>query len=612
MGQYVPGKLWMVLGRLTFLRANGTGTVKGITAFVLENIYMMVALTIMTLAALPFLSLVNVPFPVVVALWVSAGIGVVMLFAPGIQRKLARFMSHRFGTDVEQLPSISHRDQAIFVGYHLLSWSLRSLALYFWFRGFGVSSDPPLAMVGICLLAAPAAWFIALGMVFIPGGLGIREGIQGLLLAGFVHGGVEVATVIALGQRAGLMLVEGLFALEAVVYGALRRRWPATVNHLEQLMHMCGNVVRGFLALHGLGPPPSPINVTFSVTMRCQSRCRTCFIWKHEGCEEMDLETIERLFRGMGWTYFFNVSGGEPFLRSDLPEIVRLACRHLRPAVVHVPTNALAPERIERMTRQMLSVIAEEAPGTILTLKPSFDSIGRMHDEIRGVPGNFGKLLDTLERLKRLREEHSGLHVGVGTVISRMNADRLGEIIEYARSLDVDTYINEVAEEREEFFNLGSGITPEGDSYAEITAEFKAAVLERMSEMRLLSRITTALRVVYYDIATRILREKRQVLPCAAGILNVHVNADGSIWPCAVLAYKGQMGRVDRETDFRDVWRSERAREVRRSIRRGECFCPLANQAYSNILLHPPSLMRTLLVALRGRTRPSTGSGQDS
>jgi MoaA/NifB/PqqE/SkfB family radical SAM enzyme len=600
MGQYVPGKFWMVIGRVTFLKANGISPVKAITAFVLENIYMMMALALLTIFAIPFLTMTDVPIAVIIAVAVSVGFGIVMLFAPSIQQRLAKWFSRRFGQNLDDLPRISHRHQFVFIGYHLLSWTLRSLALYLWFRGFGVQPARPFAMVAVCFLAAPVSWLISFVMVFIPGGIGIREGVQGLLLAGFVPGGVEVATIIALGHRVMLMLVEGFYALQAIVYGALRKRFTARMNHIEQIFHLAGSVFKGALALHGLSTPPQPINVTFSVTRRCQSRCKTCFIWNREQGADIDLPTIERLFRSIGWTYFFNISGGEPYLRDDLPEIVRLACRFMKPAVVHIPTNALSPERIERITREILHVIEEEAPGTVLTVKPSFDGVGELHDEIRGVPGNFEKLKDTLQRLISLRGVHGNLHVGVGTVVSRFNADRLDEIIEYSRNLGVDTYINEVAEEREEFFNIGSGITPDGDSYGRIMGIFKKSVRERMKGMKLLARVTTALRIVYYDLAVRILKEQRQVIPCSAGLLNVHINSDGGIWPCAVLGYRGEIGKLGPDTDFMEIWRSDKARAIRRSIRRGECACPLANQAYSNILLNPHALLRTLWIALRG------------
>ena len=605
MGSYMPGKLWMVLGRITFLKMNGTSAVKAVSALVLENIYMLVALGIMAIIALPFLG-EGIPHALTIPLWVSAILAFIMLFAPGIQKMFARRLARSLEVDIQELPHISHVHQMKFIGAHIFSWTLRGLALYVWFRGLGVpSSDPPHALVAVCLLAAPASWLIALVMVFIPGGIGVRESIRGIFLAPFVVGGMAVATTIALAQRVSVMFVEILFASQAVFYQFLKKHQPIKMNHLSQLSHLSWSVMKGWFCRHGLSSPPNPINVTFSVTRRCQSRCKTCFIWKEcstaDTTEDIDLETIEILFRAIGWTYFFNVSGGEPFLRKDLPEIVRLACRHLRPAVIHIPTNAILPERIEEYTRSILEIIEKEAPGTVLSVKPSFDGIGEQHDEIRGIPGNFEKLLDTLDRLGRLRETHKYLHVGVGTVVSRFNQNSLNDIIAYAGKLGVDTYINEVAEEREEFFNLGSGITPDSESYARIMDIFKENVRGRLKNMKLLSRITTAMRIVYYDLAADILKEKRQVIPCYAGILNVHVNSDGGIWPCAVLAYKGEMGKVGGDTGFLDIWNSKEAKRVRRDIKAGKCACPLANQAYSNILLHPGKLAKTIWIAARGK-----------
>jgi len=71
MGSYMPGKLWMVLGRITFLKMNGTSAVKAVSALVLENIYMLVALGIMAILALPFLG-EGIPHALTIPLWVSA------------------------------------------------------------------------------------------------------------------------------------------------------------------------------------------------------------------------------------------------------------------------------------------------------------------------------------------------------------------------------------------------------------------------------------------------------------------------------------------------------------------------------------------------------------
>lgn len=598
MGSYIPGKFWMFLGRISFLRTCGAGSALSLGAIALENIYLMVSVCALALASLPFLNGAEIHPSITVALGASVAAALLMVLVPGIQKLLARWMSQGLEPGSAPLPRISQKSQVQAVGFDVVSWAFRSGSLFLWFLGAGVGVFDPVMLLAACLVATPVSWLVALVLVFFPGGLGVRESVQGLLLSGFA-GSLAVATTVALSHRLVLITAEGLYAVHAAGFNALQRKRPATVSQLRNVRRLAGSLLQAFFARLGLTSPPDPINVTFSVTRRCQSRCKTCYIWSAEKLPELSLEDIEAIFRSIGWTYFFNVSGGEPFLRDDLPEIVRLACRHLHPAVIHIPTNALLPGRIESQTSQMLDVIANEAPGTVLTIKPSFDGIGAKHDEIRGIPGNFEKLLDTLDRLKALRESHPNLHIGVGTVISRFNADDLDGIISFARGLGVDTYINEIAEEREEFFNKGSGITPDSATYRRVMESFKAAAREKMKGMRLLGRITTALRLVYYDLVVRILAEDRQVIPCYAGLLNVHINADGAVWPCAILAYRAEMGKAGSDCDFRRIWRSARARQVRQSIRRGECSCPLANQAYSNILMDARYLLKAMKLALK-------------
>ena len=153
------------------------------------------------------------------------------------------------------------------------------------------------------------------------------------------------------------------------------------------------------MARLGLASPGVPMNLTFSVTNRCQSRCKTCKIWElyqkspDKQREELTLDEIEKIFRSMGHIFIFNMSGGEPFLRSDIVEIVRLACRYLTPGIVHIPTNAIASKKIEQDVIAILKLIQANNPSIQLTVKPSLDHVGEKHDDIRGVKGNFEKVI---------------------------------------------------------------------------------------------------------------------------------------------------------------------------------------------------------------------------
>lgn len=365
----------------------------------------------------------------------------------------------------------------------------------------------------------------------------------------------------------------------------------------------------------GLVEPLGPITLTFSVTNRCNSRCKTCNIWQaypnhwQDPGDELTLDEIEKIFRTMPPVYFFNLSGGEPFLRDDLPEIVDLAVQHLKPAILHTPTNAIMTKRVVSGTRKILENLRARGLNTPFTVKPSIDGVGDLHDEIRGVKGNWPRLLDTIKQLQELEREFPNLHVELGTVVSNFNKDRLDEIEDYVHSLGVQSYRNEIAEQREEFFNIGDPITPTGEEYATLMRDFARKVRENLPKKRPLARLTESLRLVYYELAAKIVTENRQVIPCYAGISNVHLTPHGQLWPCCVLGYAKPLGDL-REAgyDFGRVFHSAQAKAVRDSIKAGECVCPLANQAYSNILCHTPSMVKAVAnVASAGRGPENSG-----
>ena len=370
---------------------------------------------------------------------------------------------------------------------------------------------------------------------------------------------------------------------------------------LNYFKELAPKMLRYRLAKNGLATPGMPINLTFSVTNVCQSRCKTCNIWElykeqpQKRNDELTLEEIEKIFRSMGHIYVFNISGGEPFLRSDIVEIIRAACDHLSPGVVHIPTNAIAQNRIERKTRQILDSLKNNCKQTQLTIKPSLDHIESRHDEIRGVPGNFKKVLAVFSRLKEMQSEYPNFHVELGTVISRWNVDDVEEIAQYVTSLGVDSYRNEIAEQRSEMFNTQDDITPDPEQYEKAINLFVRQIRENMGQRKLFQRITQAFRLVYYGLAIRILKEDRQVIPCYAGLSNVHMTPYGDIWACCTLGYDKPMGNLrDYNYDFSQLWKSPEAQKVRTYIHEGHCNCPMANQTYSNILMHGPSLLRVL------------------
>jgi MoaA/NifB/PqqE/SkfB family radical SAM enzyme len=329
-----------------------------------------------------------------------------------------------------------------------------------------------------------------------------------------------------------------------------------------------------------------PMNLTVSVTNACPSRCQTCDIWK-QPVEDLTTAEYTKVFRSLGRApVWVTLSGGDQFLRRDLPEVVRLCREILRPAVINLPMNGILTRRIETL----LPEVAAASRGSELILNLSIDEIGERHDALRGHRNNYEKIQNTYRFARELQREYPHIVVGIHTVVSRFNVDRFREIHDEVMKLAPDSFITEIAEQRAELRTLGKDIAPTPEAYAGAIDHLKAAMRQKPPR-RMAARLVYALRLEYYELVKRTLKEHTQVIPCYAGWASAHLAPDGEVWGCAVRAES--IGNVrDHDYDFGRVWFSERADRFRDSVRAKECACPLASAAYTNMLFSPASLMR--------------------
>src|ERR1700756_4722719 len=338
-----------------------------------------------------------------------------------------------------------------------------------------------------------------------------------------------------------------------------------------------------------------PVNITVSTSYRCNSRCKTCNVWLLPN-DDLTLDEWDRVFESMGTApYWFTFSGGEPTLRKDLPDMVASAYRHCKPGIVNIPTNGIQdriiPGRIER--------VLQLAPSAQVIINLSIDGVGEQHNEIRGVRNNWARAMSTWAQLKELQKRYTNLTLGIHTVISTFNVDTFPVLCEYVqRELKPDSYITEIAEERVELDTVGLGITPTAERYT-VAID---TLLESLRDQQLtgVAEVTQAFRRQYYELVKRTLREQRQVIPCMAGVASAQIAPNGDVWTCCVRAQS--MGNLrEHDYDFGSVWRTAKADALRRSIKAGECFFPLANASYTNMLTHTPTVMKVSADVARSR-----------
>ncbi|HEY9089745.1 MAG TPA: radical SAM protein [Anaerolineaceae bacterium] len=342
-------------------------------------------------------------------------------------------------------------------------------------------------------------------------------------------------------------------------------------------------------------PRVLPVNFTFSLTTRCNSRCLTCNIWKKR-TNEFTPEEWQKVCQSLGNApYWITISGGEPFLYRHLLAVCEAIGKYCRPGIVNIPTNSL----IQGTASKVEKIAALVAPAQLI-INLSLDGIGAEHDRIRGIPGNFARFQRNLNELLEVRQRAPNLSLGIHSVVSTYNIDRIEELAAYARSLPVDQFITEMAEERVELDTVGLPIAPDADKYFAVLDRLSAD-LER-SQARGIARFTRAFRLSYYGLMKRTLEERTQVIPCFAGWASAQIYPDGTVWPCCIRADSIANLR-DVGYDFKKIWFGKEIEAVRRSIREKECWCTLANAAYTNMLVHPPTLAQTGWRMLRP-TRP--------
>lgn len=147
---------------------------------------------------------------------------------------------------------------------------------------------------------------------------------------------------------------------------------------------------------HRLGIEKSPYLCTFLPTLRCNLHCHCCDIWSLKDIGyELSVDEIKYIFNQISGLRIIKITGGEPFLRNDLDEILDYFLNQ-RQLLVQVTTNGLLTDRIIQTIRKVGS--------KRLHLCVSLDGVGSFVDKMRGLQGYYKKIFETLKSLAELKE----------------------------------------------------------------------------------------------------------------------------------------------------------------------------------------------------------------
>lgn len=278
------------------------------------------------------------------------------------------------------------------------------------------------------------------------------------------------------------------------------------------------------------------------VTYRCNARCHMCNVWKYPTKKEEEIKP--EILRKLPNLDFCNITGGEPFLREDMDEIISVLKTKAKRIVIS--TNGYFTEKILSAARKNRDI----------GIRISIEGLPAANDELRGLKNGFDHGIRTLLELQRM-----GLRdIGFGITVSDRNAKDMMELYQLAKSMNLE-FATAAVHNSYYFHKYDNEIK----NKAEVSECFK----ELIAEMLKSKAVKNWFRAYFNYGLVNYIEGNKRLLPCEAGTENFFVDPWGEIRPCNGLEeniWMDSMGNLN-EKSFEDIWNGEKAKEIRQKVR---------------------------------------------
>lgn len=305
----------------------------------------------------------------------------------------------------------------------------------------------------------------------------------------------------------------------------------------------------------------------YFVTRACNCACDHCFYWRSlnvPGSHELSIDEIRKIAANTGRLLYVRLSGGEPFLRTDLFEVVETFVTQCEPSYVGIPSNGFFADRMVDFA------VKASRLDTMVEIGISIDDLGARHDQIRKCPGLFDKAMKAFEALKEAKKNARNLGVGFIVTAMKSNQDRLQDIFGALSAMKPDSIACNIVRDGVKV-NVEKLVDPApAYRFTGMCDRYNAGVAQ--SGKTLFDRMRHTKSLEAHKIRARTVKTGSFQIPCVAGNKIVVMYPEGEIAPCETLNY--EIGNVrDYAYDIRKLLRSERAVRMRKKIIDEKCFC---------------------------------------
>ncbi len=332
-----------------------------------------------------------------------------------------------------------------------------------------------------------------------------------------------------------------------------------------------------------------PLCLTFFVTSACNARCAHCL---NAGRREapgklLTPDEVDRIAATTGPLMNLLISGGEPFLRPDLPELVEPFARRCGLRQVTVPTNGSMPERVEAGAAS----IARACPGAKTNIRVALDGPPALHDQIRDIEGGFELAMETVQRISRLGARHPNLWLELCFTLSRRNWNAYEPLLDELERRGV---------EQLPYIILCRPPTMEPDLWDVSPQQYDAAHQARRARLQQRSAGASRPQAMFHRVINaymdttrrqilRILQEPEFRWRCSAGSLSLVLDEGGEVYPCET-SWQSLGNLRELDYDMRQVLRGEALRRFRQERKQG-CRCTHETNVTLDSSLTLPALL---------------------
>lgn len=282
------------------------------------------------------------------------------------------------------------------------------------------------------------------------------------------------------------------------------------------------------------------LNGTVIVTYRCNARCNMCNRYKKPSQpeEEISLETIKKLPP----MYFTNITGGEPFIRTDLKEIVS-ELRKKSDRIV-ISTNGFFTDRIVELCREFPDI----------GIRISIEGLEETNNQIRGLEDGFNRGYSTLKKLVEMGMKD----IGFGMTVQDLNAKDLVALYDLSNEMNMEFATASL--HNSFYFVEAKNIIHDRPMVAK---EF-----ERLINELLKSKSPKKWFRAYFNhgLINYIYGQKR-LLPCDMAFDTFFIDPYGDVMPCNGTKDKEVMGNLNECESWDELWQSPKAQAVRSKVR---------------------------------------------